>query len=452
MGVSGRTSKVSTVVAALCIAIYIAAIAFGAVQIIINIGERKNRAEREFQDLADRAASSAVFLGFMSEAYRETIIDFLGTSETLLGIIITGSNGEYAFERNTGSGIVWAGESPRFKTGLGFPAEPFFLPLRIEGQRNVTIQAIYSMYDSVLIVRVLRDTLLAVLAALIIALFTLLIEISIKNKKAGYRSGASPGKDRSGGFASEPKPVSTASQKDKASLQGKNTPAPAPIPVPSETKTPLSEDLALPSDDFFPLDAPDDTPFGEVNFDEDEETPPKAVSAENTNPQGLYTARGNVGWESYIQDRLASEIHRCASFEQDLSLLAIEFKGTKKISNAEYRKFTDEAVDFFSMRDLIFEKGERGISVIIPGMDLDLAISKSEEFRSHILSSLPESFEDRNGLCVGISSRSGRLIKSDRLMLEAYTALKKAIDDPVSPVIAFKSDPEKYRDFIKGHR
>jgi hypothetical protein len=379
MGVSGR---VSSVVAAICIFIYIAAIAFGAVKVIWDLGERRNLAQMEFNDLTDRASSSAVFLGFMSEAYQETLRDFLAASKTLLGIIITGSGGEYAFERETGSGIVWAGDSPRFKTTPEFLGKPFFLPLRIDGQRNVTIQANYSYIDPHLLVSTLRNTLIAVLAALAIAFITLLIEYSMKSEAKKFSS------------------------------------------VPAE-KTPGSKAERVP----------------EANYD----------SPEAMKPKGLFTSRGNVGWESYTEDRLTSELHRCASFEQDLTLLCIKFRKDAEIINSTlYRQFTDEAVRFFTMRDLIFELGDNGISVIIPSVNLEQGLAKSEEFRERIFSKLPESFEGRKDLCVGLSSRAGRLIEANRLILESSTALKKAMADPVSNVVAFKSDPEKYREFLKG--
>jgi len=47
-----------------------------------------------------------------------------------------------------------------------------------------------------------------------------------------------------------------------------------------------------------------------------------------------------------------------------------------------------------------------------------------------------------------MSSRSGRLLNAERLILEADEALKKARTEEKSPIIAFKSDPEKYREFI----
>jgi hypothetical protein len=376
MGVSGNTSKISSIMAAFCIVVYIAAIAFGAVRIVVSIGERRSLAEKEFFELSDRASSSAVFLGFMSEAYQESLKDFIGASYALLGVIITGSNGEYAFERYPGSGIVWAGGAPRFRMEAGIPGEPFFMPLRIEGQRNVTIQANYSFIDYALFQKTLRNTLLAVLAALITAFITLLVEVKAKNKAALYRS------DTSGG--------SHASRESK--------------PGKIEPKIPARED-----------------------------------------PQGLYTPEGNIGWESYTHDRLSSELHRCSSFEQDLTYMAMEFPETF----ASYRQFADETVNFFSMRDLIFEKGEKGISVIVPNTDLEQGMIKAEEFRSRIIAKLPESFEGRSELCVGLSSRSGRLVDADRLILEAFSALAKALEDRVSHVVAFKSDPEKYRSFIR---
>ncbi|MDR0475339.1 MAG: hypothetical protein LBH43_16915 [Treponema sp.] len=347
----------------------------------MNIGERRNLAESEFYDLADRASSSAVFLGFMTEPYQETLKDFISTSETLLGIIITGSSGEYAFERQTGSGIVWAGNSPRLKTGIGLLGEPFYLPLRIEGQRNVTIQAVYSQIDYYLFQTALKNTLLAVLAALIIAFVTLLIELSQKKKSVPYKYAVNDESE-------EAKP------KTRGNLQA-------------------------------------------ASFREEEK------------PQGLYNPRGNIGWDSYTQDRLASELHRCSSFEQDLVFLAIEFKGAQKTSDSVYCKFTDEAVNFFTMRDLIFGKGENGITVIMPNTDLEHGITKSEEFRSRIITKLSESFGSRHELCIGLSSRSGRLIEAERLIMEAFSALKRALKDPVTHVVAFKSDPEKYREFIK---
>ena len=379
MAVSGRTSKISSVIATLCIVIYIGAVAFGVVRVIVDIGERRNLANREFEALAARASSSAASLGFLSQAYQDTIRDFVGASQTLLGVIISSSNSHLAVERVPGTSIAWSGNAPRFRTGAGLASQPLFLPLPLEGQANASIEALYSSINNAFLIRVLRDTLLAVLAALAIAFITLIVELTQKTK-CHYHAGA----------------------QEEAAPQARARPR-----------------------------------------------PPAAAREGEGSPQGLFTPRGNIGWESYTRDRLASELHRCASFEQDLTFIAMEFKCGEKISDFVYQQFANEAVAFFTMRDLIFEKGEAGICIIIPSMDLEQGMAKSEEFRKRIEIKLPEAFEGRDKLYIGLSSRSGRLIEADRLMVEASTAVEKTQEDPVSYIVAFKSDPEKYRRFIK---
>jgi hypothetical protein len=393
---SGRSSVVSSIIASICIVLYIAAVAFGVIKIIVDIGDRRSDAEQEFNDLADRS-SSAVFLGFMSEAYQESIRDALNESRTLLGVIISGSGGEYAFERYPGSVVVWAGDSPRFKTGFGLPGEPLYRPLRLEGQRNGTIRGSYSYINYDDFTGALRNTLVIILIILGAAVLTLILETAVKSRPPKYQGVPQTGEQEQTREPGEP----------GETFRQEAPPRKAPRTPPAETG----------------------------------EEPPK----------GLFSPRGNIGWESYTRDRLESELHRCASFEQDLVFIMMEFKDGK-LNDPLYKIFAEEAVTFFTLRDLIFEKGDQGIAVISPNIDLEQGFLKSEEFRERILKKLPGSSKTGLELCAGLSSRSGRLIEADRLMFEASEALLKALADPLSPTVAFKSDPEKYRDFIRRTR
>jgi len=379
MAVSGKTSKISSVVATVCITIYVVAVVFGVVRVIVDIGDRRSLANREFEALADRSSAFSEHFGFLSPAHQEGIRDFVASSHTLLGVIVSSPGGDFAVERSPGNSIVWVGNAPRFRTGAGLPPQPLFLPLTVEGHTNVSIEALYSTISNPFLVRVLRDTLLAVLVALAIAFIMLIVELTHKNNRGSYQTAP-----------------------NKNAPRAKTSP-----PLPSE--------------------------------EDDNEG----------NPHGLFTSRGNIGWESYTLDRLSSELHRCASFEQDLVYMVMEFKCDERIEDSVYLLFADEAVIFFTMRDLIFELGEKGLSVIIPSVDLEQAINKAEEFRARVANRLPEYFEGREKLYIGLSSRSGRLIEAGRLMMEASTALEKTQEEPVSHVVAFKSDPEKYRKFIK---
>ena len=397
MDFSGKTAKITSVVAALCILTYIAAIAYGTFRIVTNMWERRNLAETEFNDLAERATSSGVFLGFLSEAYRQTIRDYLNISETLSGVIITGTSGEYAFERQSGDTITWINGSPRFRTGLVFSGGPLYLPLRIDGQRNVTIQAVYSYLDYNLIQRTLRDILLIVLAALLVALITLLLELFLKKKAGQSEVLEAAGSEAPGSFALGNE------------VLGSNAPEAFDFEEPAWNK-------------------PDDT--------------------ENSLSLDIDSERGNISRESDTTDRLSSELQRCDSSQSDLVFLAMELRDTENISDREYSRFANEAVNFFKMRDLVFDKGGNGITVIMPNTDLEQGISQAGEFHRRVTANLPELFEGGSELCVGLGSRSGRTIDAGRLMLETFSALEKALADPSYCVIAFKSDPEKYSEFI----
>jgi GGDEF domain-containing protein len=163
-------------------------------------------------------------------------------------------------------------------------------------------------------------------------------------------------------------------------------------------------------------------------------------------PKGLYSPRSNIGWEEYTKERLDSELHRCSATEKDLTLILIEFADIT--NDLMYKLTAEEAVTFFSSRDLLFEYGELGILVILPGNDVDTGISKSERFYQRILEKFPNNRFTDSSLSIGLSSRSGRLINADRLMMETRQAQLKAKEDPNTSIIAFKSDPERYRAFI----
>ncbi|MDR2403850.1 MAG: hypothetical protein LBD78_07450 [Spirochaetaceae bacterium] len=388
------SSIASFIIALLCIIVYIVAILFAAYRMYQSVEERQAAAEREFFDLADLASSAGV-LGFMGPAFQEAIQDTIDSSATLQGVIISGPTGEFAFER-TGvreSIVNWVGDSARFRSRFAISAQPLFTPLRIEGLRNVTIKAVFLYINYDFFILILKQTLLIILAALAVALFTLILE-SILRKKPVFQETAH-------GKAPEAAPV-----KDEELL--------------------FDEDLILPH--------------------AEEEPKPAAVPPDT--PQGLYSPRSGIGWEAYTMERLAAELHRCASFEQDLSILVMEYRllsfsgeGAEDI----YKQFADLAVSSFNLRDLIFERGERGIVVIIPNIDPDQGMVKAEDFHNRI----PPSIATRADLRIGVSSRAGRLVSSERLLFEASEALKRAMKDPLSPIIVFKSDPEKYRTFIQ---
>jgi hypothetical protein len=420
-----KGSVLTALIASVCILVYLAALVLAAVRVYASINERRALARQEFDDIVDLAASAGV-LGFMNEPFIQTMEDAMTASQALRGLIISGPDGVYAFEKEGGTAISWVNDSPRFKSRFDLTREPLYRPVWIEGLRNVNIQAVAGTLDYGLITSILRQTLLAILAALGLSFFTLLLGSLIGKRPVPLRK--TGGQFRSGG-------------------EGRNTDvqvkeAPVRYETPPVREAAREEVPASPRGESPAEERPaEESPMGERPAGESpaEESP--------AGPRGLYSPYGNIGWEDYTRDRLAAELHRCASFEQDLVFIVMEFKG--KLPGDFYPRFAEDAVNFFTLRDLIFEKGERGLSIIFPNIDLDQGFSKSEEFHNRILSKYSGTFRAKTDLCIGLSSRSGRLVDAERIVFEAAEALERALADPVSHIVAFKSDPEKYRAFVR---
>jgi len=137
--------------------------------------------------------------------------------------------------------------------------------------------------------------------------------------------------------------------------------------------------------------------------------------------------------ESEILNRRELELERAASFNQDLSLLI--FSGTPDAEENIRNSYTYE--------DLVFPLENGNVAVIEINKDLDTALSLTEGFVKERI----ETYSSRD-LRVGIASRNGRLISAGRLFNEADNALVKT--DEEKNIVAFRSDPEKYREYLKS--
>ena len=377
-------------IAAVCIIIYLFALTQAAVRIYFSIDDQKKIAEQDFSRITGIALYYGS-LGFMNEQFISSMNTALSTSPCIEAVIISGPEGEYAFEKEKDHAVKWVNNSPRFINRISFSNESYYRPLPIPDLRNANIKAVASAFNFRDISKILKETLLLILAGFTISFFTMLLQI----------------------------------------LLGK----------PGEKTVPLQDNITETEADRFALKEkkPEKTEPDTIIIN-------AAPAMTEKGPKGLYSTRSSIGWEEYTEDRLESELHRCSSTEKDLTFILMEF--TDITNDSMYKQAAEEAASFFASRDLLFECGEYGISVILTGVDLETAISKSEKFQQRIAGKFPHSRKSKPILCIGLSSRAGRLIKAERLIFESVQALEKAKRDAKSTIIAFKSDPEKYRAFI----
>ena len=368
-------NKVSSIIAFISIALYAAAIGIGIIRIIAGVNERRVVAQQEFYDLADTAASAGT-LGFLEEPFKDAVRDAVAASKTLQAVIITGPFGaEFTYERDTKGLIAWEGDTPRFRRRFGFSRNPHFSPLRVDGLRNATIQAVSSFIDYPAFSLILFQSLLLVLAAVILSAATLLVE-RIQRKKAALVS-------------------------DK--MQGIYPPQPKQAGAPADTDP--------------------------------------ANTAQDNN-------------ETWIKEKLDAELGICSITDKDLALILMELSLTAGFGIDEdvIRKVADRAGQFFSAQDSVHKRAGRSLAIILPGKGLEEAFSMAKEFHNLIITELPELLPHSNDLRFGISSRNKRLIRANRLLFEASRALDKANLEPQSPIVAFKSDPEKYKAFVQSRQ
>ncbi len=174
----------------------------------------------------------------------------------------------------------------------------------------------------------------------------------------------------------------------------------------------------------------------------------EAAAAAAQTPAGLYSDKTGFCWESYMIPRLDNELSRAAASNQDLSFFAIKISDInwETEEGKELAKSISETINF---PDCIFESGVDGCTAIMPNVRIDESLATADALYSNITDILDRyDNADNHSIGIGISARSLRIISGERLSNEASEALNHALQDKESPIVAFKVNPQKYRNFL----
>jgi diguanylate cyclase (GGDEF)-like protein len=152
-----------------------------------------------------------------------------------------------------------------------------------------------------------------------------------------------------------------------------------------------------------------------------------------------------LGWQEHLEQRLKFELERAASFDQDLVVvaLAIDDYRRKPSRDSLYAAVAALVKKTFPFQDLSFEFGQGRYAVILPDEDVEKGIESAERFQRE-LGGAPTPCT----VSVGISSRNGRLVSEATILGEAERALERAGSQGRSRIVAFRADPDKYRDLM----
>ena len=180
----------------------------------------------------------------------------------------------------------------------------------------------------------------------------------------------------------------------------------------------------------------------DVKENNDAENAPDSDSSES-NPSGLFNPVTGLGWESYLNTRLENEINRAISSEIDISVFIINIPNLERESE-ESKKVSEYLSLQFQFKDLLFEYKNDCIVAIKISMNLDEALNFADKIHADISQIL-----EQKQCYIGISTRSIRIVSGERLFNEALAAVEHAKNEEDSPIIAFRVDVEKYRQFLE---
>ncbi|MBP3771189.1 MAG: hypothetical protein J6I53_00690 [Treponema sp.] len=149
----------------------------------------------------------------------------------------------------------------------------------------------------------------------------------------------------------------------------------------------------------------------------------------------------------YVQSALDGKLDEAISTEPETTLALIKISGLDRGNTISQniisiiRKSADT--------NLLFEYKADSYAAIVP-KDLQESVDCFEK----IYNMIAEYLKDNNAVnevSAGISSANGRKITAERLKLEADQALDYASQDPDSPIVAFRANPQKYQEYLDSN-
>lgn len=165
--------------------------------------------------------------------------------------------------------------------------------------------------------------------------------------------------------------------------------------------------------------------------------------------RGLYSPITGISWQEYLPEYLESELRRAASSEQDIALVIMKLEDFT-LESMIGKKISALLIDFIKFRDMIFEFDNNGFAAILQDTNLDEAMKKAEEIYKGTKNILTE-YDISKSVSIGITTRTSRLISAGRMIEEAQAAVNRAIKNNEDPIVAFRVNPDKYREFISDN-
>lgn len=177
--------------------------------------------------------------------------------------------------------------------------------------------------------------------------------------------------------------------------------------------------------DFSQKKDKDEEIFSEKTDAEEEKSCPKTQPIEN------------------LEAKCEEALVKAAENGSDLAVLIIKVNSSEnEISREQIESIFDSD---FAQNALVFSDESNLFTVLLENTGLDDAMTVAKEIFEDFSEKLADAGQK---VTIGLSSKNGRTVSSERLLTEAREAQKHAATEPDSPIIAFRASPEKYNDYI----
>ena len=181
--------------------------------------------------------------------------------------------------------------------------------------------------------------------------------------------------------------------------------------------------------------------FDTVDFSQKENKDEKIFS-ENTDTEEEKSCKKTQPIEN-LEAKCEEALVKAAENGSDLSVLIIKVNSSEnEISLEQIENIFDSD---FAQNALVFSNESNLFTVLLENTGLDDAMTVAKEIFEDFSEKLTDAGQK---VTIGLSSKNGRTVSSERLLTEAREAQKHAATEPDSPIIAFRASPEKYNDYI----
>ena len=181
--------------------------------------------------------------------------------------------------------------------------------------------------------------------------------------------------------------------------------------------------------------------FDTVDFSQKKDTN-KEVFSENTDAEEEKSCPKTQPIEN-LEAKCEEALVKAAENGSDLAVLIIKVNSSEnEISLEQIENIFDSD---FAQNALVFSDESNLFTVLLENTGLDDAMTVAKEIFEDFSEKLADAGQK---VTIGLSSKNGRTVSSERLLTEAREAQKHAATEPDSPIIAFRASPEKYNDYI----